>query len=375
MSPECKGYDKEIYNRIDACYESLYLHDAFQSIYKANRNKSANEWFVWLLARGGLLLSTDPRYAVYGFLGLAPQDLANAIQPDYSITVAEVYQKASIELNLASQSLFLFSLTHYQPQDQRSTPTWVVDWRSASSTSIDENNNQCDRLFWYDAFRACGTLPFYYHPIDNLTLPLSYRPIGSSTLHLRGKHIDSITHLATPKSSSTTDSDWLRTEVLSSPIFAPYPYQHNVYITGSGRRIDVLWKTLTNDIGYTTNPDAFLRAHATDLANFDAWLADMRMTCSASDANPLHSRTAVFRKAVNGRRLFATERGYFDTRPEELRMGDQIYILAGGNLVYALRSADVEDRFELVGDCYLHGMMDGKMVPESEDGLQDVFLV
>ncbi len=52
--------------------------------------------------------------------------------------------------------------------------------------------------------------------------------------------------------------------------------------------------------------------------------------------------------------------------PAELSEGDQVYILAGGKVPLVLRpvSGSQLDTFELVGDCYIHGVMDGEAVVE-----------
>ncbi|PMD57267.1 uncharacterized protein K444DRAFT_483861, partial [Hyaloscypha bicolor E] len=67
-----------------------------------------------------------------------------------------------------------------------------------------------------------------------------------------------------------------------------------------------------------------------------------------------------------GRRFFVTKKGYFGIGPAELEEGDEIYILAGGKVPLVLRPLPESqpNTFELVGDCYVHGVMDGEAVTE-----------
>jgi hypothetical protein len=44
-----------------------------------------------------------------------------------------------------------------------------------------------------------------------------------------------------------------------------------------------------------------------------------------------------------------------------MQSGDKVYVLAGGSHPFVLRPmADDPKQFQLVGECYLHGIMDGQ---------------
>ena len=82
-----------------------------------------------------------------------------------------------------------------------------------------------------------------------------------------------------------------------------------------------------------------------------------------------------FIRASNMRRLFATDRGFIGLGPPEMQEGDHVYILSGGKVPYLLRlvSGTRPRTFELVGDCYLHGIMYGEAAGTDED-FHDVYL-
>lgn len=87
--------------------------------------------------------------------------------------------------------------------------------------------------------------------------------------------------------------------------------------------------------------------------------------------------------ATTDRRFFLTEKGYMGLGPKSMRKGDVVFILRGGQVPFLLRPAGREnvhrvgevDTHVLVGDCYVHGIMDGEAVPESKDGWKKLYLV
>jgi len=61
------------------------------------------------------------------------------------------------------------------------------------------------------------------------------------------------------------------------------------------------------------------------------------------------------------RESFRTEKGYVGMGPEDAQNDDVVYVLPGADVPYLLRPRE-NGRFELVGQCYLHGIMDGEAV-------------
>jgi hypothetical protein len=71
--------------------------------------------------------------------------------------------------------------------------------------------------------------------------------------------------------------------------------------------------------------------------------------------------------------IFATDNGYLGLGPKTLKAGDLICVFPGADVPFALRERDdgvgrLERTFwrkerrecELVGECYVHGIMDGE---------------
>ncbi|KAI0120794.1 heterokaryon incompatibility protein-domain-containing protein [Hypoxylon sp. NC0597] len=85
-----------------------------------------------------------------------------------------------------------------------------------------------------------------------------------------------------------------------------------------------------------------------------------------SQNNPAFRDTLGFDHVLNfmstRRRLFMTSDGRLGWGPEGLRHGDQIFVLPGGRAPYVLRRHNRLITWQMVGDCYLHGSMDGQRI-------------
>ncbi|KAH8894311.1 hypothetical protein GQ53DRAFT_839926 [Thozetella sp. PMI_491] len=88
--------------------------------------------------------------------------------------------------------------------------------------------------------------------------------------------------------------------------------------------------------------------------------------------------TEAMSEVMIERRLFFTKGGYLGAGPLSTRPGDAVYVLAGGSTPFVLRretSSKDSEAFELVGDCYLHGIMHGEALKKSGFLWKDLRLV
>ncbi|KAH8755177.1 hypothetical protein BGZ57DRAFT_933466 [Hyaloscypha finlandica] len=66
-------------------------------------------------------------------------------------------------------------------------------------------------------------------------------------------------------------------------------------------------------------------------------------------------------------RFFMTEKGYMGIGPTGCANGDIVCVLLGGELPYVLRPVGNE-RYKMVGQCYMHGIMDGEVIRGARGG-------
>ncbi len=80
----------------------------------------------------------------------------------------------------------------------------------------------------------------------------------------------------------------------------------------------------------------------------------------------------AFEKWVSHRRFFKTKNGFFGLGPGNLHEGDRVWVVRGAHTPLVLRQVAEEETFRFVGDCYLHGCMEGEMLDEKW-GLESKF--
>ncbi|KAK0706017.1 hypothetical protein B0T26DRAFT_788303 [Lasiosphaeria miniovina] len=59
--------------------------------------------------------------------------------------------------------------------------------------------------------------------------------------------------------------------------------------------------------------------------------------------------------------LFVTESGLLGLEPGNLRPRDEVFALGGARVPHVLRQTDVPGEFSLLGDAYVHGIMQGEL--------------
>ena len=81
--------------------------------------------------------------------------------------------------------------------------------------------------------------------------------------------------------------------------------------------------------------------------------------------------------ACNQRKFFSTHKGFFGLGPGALKVGDRVAVLLGSDVPFIIREADPDTldptmpvphdtKFKLVGECYVHGLMQGQTVRGKE---------
>jgi hypothetical protein len=74
------------------------------------------------------------------------------------------------------------------------------------------------------------------------------------------------------------------------------------------------------------------------------------------------------------RKLAHTLRGYMGLVPSRARVGDQLCVLFGGQVSYMLRKRK-DSSYEYVGECYIHGLMDGEALDLLSDPYADSIML
>ena len=356
-----KGWEGRLISCMQAIGDTLLLH------WHYNGTGRYSLTFAEILAQGCFKNCTDVRDSIYGFLGFAEEDVVDAIKPDYSIPLEDVLRRTAVQHISCTRSLSFLRFTTLESKNERLVPTWVPNWPRLGPSDLSDPQN-LKRMQWYIRIRRFATILDFK---ACATRSLSFDSINENTVLLNGKCSGEVTHVSPDAIRISSDASYLHEdaiEVLESWLkFFDQFADHTAFPSSTEGRESPFWRIVMGDRFFDGRRE-WRRCEKTDYEAYQAAQHDSK-TEAARDY------MLSFTCANADRRLFATDRGYIGLGPAEMQKGDHVYILSGGNLPYLLRPVPRPRprTFELVGDCYLHGIMYGEEAGTDEDYL-DVYL-
>ncbi|KAL2039474.1 hypothetical protein N7G274_007746 [Stereocaulon virgatum] len=209
--------------------------------------------------------------------------------------------------------------------------------------------------------------------------PMVFNPLENASARLSGLLVDQIT-----KKSSSSMSLYIKSR-FAKEVFDCYSEWRQ--LCSSSRRLDRddanlhFARLVTNDIygEWTTDGRTRIRRCSNEqFRQYELIFNDLQEP-SGQNSQSEHSNVLLnnLLTACAGRFLFLTAVGYAGLGPHELQVGDSLYVLAGGHKLYVLRpvlGATRSQTFNLIGDCYVQGIMDGEAVEGRDDDFHDVFM-
>ncbi|KXX75721.1 Heterokaryon incompatibility protein 6, OR allele [Madurella mycetomatis] len=312
-------------------------------------------------------IDKDRLYSLYGLLPESVLRNFPDMEPSYSISTEQAFIDVTYSIMQASQTFLMFSflkppakdssITHHPQADV--LPSWVPDWRRAPINQYESNLRVVrDRL---------------YNASKNAAFHL--QRLSASTICLKGFFVTIITAWSSagvfPSASPMLEgcyNAWRQTWADTLPRGDDLS---GSYVDGLSRktafRRTVLWDC---EPGGTESPQQSLRrlTRSEEKAMFTAH--DRAVAIAFSDDHDLAGeqlsardaqRTAYMMNCVKGRQFFVTSGGLIGlTAQAKIEAGDSIFIVAGNSHPIILRpSKRYDDTWHAVGECYLHGFMDG----------------
>ncbi|KAF2001693.1 hypothetical protein P154DRAFT_158008 [Amniculicola lignicola CBS 123094] len=300
--------------------------------------------------------STDPRDKVYASLGMACDISNDEIIPDYSKSVLEVFTEVvqwSLKRTNSDALDFLGYVVRPAPSSQwlrdydPRLPSWIPDWKIKGNFPALRKYTEWDVSEGARSYNASGN-----HELD--------ATIKERNLSVRGLHFDEIIQVLTivednlSESGASTEKTWIPTSRLQGKYQAT-----NETINEAFNR------TIMADIGNEVDgPLELSRPYSMD------WSLEARdpTELAPADVSRRHNMLVHMKLATFARRFFWTKRGYMGLAPAAAEVGDEVCVLFGGQVLYVVRPFD-ETKHEFIGECYLHGWMDGEAVRGlGEDG-------
>ncbi|KAN0099506.1 HET domain containing protein [Hyaloscypha variabilis] len=362
--------------------------------------------FLNLLLRFRSFHATDPRDKVYALLGLTTVVGQGGrqiqIQPDFDprLSAEDIFISSALAIIRASRNLDIFSVPRAATPSQLKLPSWVPDWTVEELTSslLLPDENMRDKYCFFATRPSSQAEP-------------RLRPDGAAFgLGLRGQLIDCVQEVGTVflkpifLSSSMLEQGRLSSLLSGLNFFVDTLYGRarngltmlnwesiteansgELYITGEPI-LDVFWQTFLGGSAHSGPGDRWKKQRA----SWQRILIGYNYPCYLG----LHYSTTIyvvaifvfecfrqlyivlalfgqfgFAKQVEGntdtsvarnpvhenRKMFKTENGYIGLGPRDMEAGDRIALFSGGSMPLVMRTKGTG--LELIGDCYVHGIM------------------
>jgi hypothetical protein len=309
--------------------------------------------------------ATDPRDKVYGVLGLVTYWYHNEpLLPDYHLEFRQVLMNANLAQLRGSQSLRgLMGV----PTNIPGLPSWIKQVSNSDEWRI----SQRSRVSRTAAYLAAGPT-------------LAKVKLDGDTLVVDG--------FAPVDTVACVGPVLLQDSVAWEHIVGIITTWRQMCPPSAQDKQEAFWRTIVND--YTKwspgerekqkfDPgivhSEFRRLEASEIAGVSGdwweWLQsrmpgskNMReLTKRAIDMPHVRLIHESFLGATALRSFFTTAGGRMGMGPPDLRPGDAIAILLGGDAPFCIRCNGLElgQNATLVGDVYVHGLMDGQGVPSN----------
>jgi hypothetical protein len=275
--------------------------------------------------------------------------LANSIVPDYSKPIQELYIEMVLLSVQEDHNLDALSFAqHRWPLHRDGFPSWVPQW--------DNRYRSRSILATYPPdipWQASGCL------LDRISV--SRGEVEKSVLSVLGFHFDTVVAKFEVKGKPLPDPEALQKLLTTLGLMHD---GHRGRIAGSSYptgedKFAALYLTLICGVYQFGRQLRRAEQHIDIVQSEFYWL--LREPPGAPKpmiviGSPMYYDLAS--TFCSGRRFFTTQNGWIGLGPEKLQPGDKVCIFNGGKVPYILRLT--EDYHQFLGDCYVHGIMDGE---------------
>ncbi|KAI0426556.1 heterokaryon incompatibility protein-domain-containing protein [Xylaria sp. FL1042] len=334
-------------------------------------------------------LCSNHRDKIYGLLGVTNENIHNKyIIPDYTLSVEEVFKSFVLWEVLNNRNLRVLGFNSDTASTMYSLPSWTPDFTklshrkpllrrekrvsfsSGGNTTVEaqlsEDGTLCLKGQIMDTVHTVATAHGTFS--NQIYIPSSppKRVIGEQKqlqwycdLRMKEKWLTEVLSIAT----ATFD----RLEANKMPLlrfYTPTKSTTTIQILGKPRRPEweLLWRTLTcnHTVVLSTVPSYYREwvIAYTDLVRGGLQAKEDFVQTWLARAQQVENGIAYF---AQGRRFAGTEGGLIGWVPEETVEGDIVVIPYGSRVPFVVRNVS-EGKYRLIGECYIHGLMDGQAI-------------
>ncbi len=290
--------------------------------------------------------STDPRDKIFALLGLVIEP--SELSADYTRSKEDVYKW--LARSIIERDSCLDVLSGVQGKPGQGLSSWVPDWSQPPVSDVLGRPGG-----WRKIFNA-----------NNNYTSLAIFSAESSIMTVAGTAVDMVCAISEEYRLNNLDSrSTLQIWDQEAKILDSYP---------TGQTVSVAFlETLTAFPRSKRYEKPHMVVEMFSQSWRSRWLdevspLDVAYTSSiaAKEAHIFNERVI---KACNGRRLFRTQKGYVGLGPKDIRNGDIVSVLLGGQVPFILRK--LEDTYILIGESYIHGIMNGEALDGADFEIQN----
>lgn len=336
--------------------------------FKADQRWPLNELLLGLKSgRGMRLMASDSRDYIYGFLGLATNESTFGISPDYSKSCAELYREL-VQKMLQNGKL---EVLRYGGGDRSEStmpelPSWVVDWSIKQKGPIVKTSAWLTKNIKVDysaggAYNGSCKFPsakiltlsgIIVGKVQQLGPHWGYQQNLNEITRLKcGGFFEDLNTLCQSAGNMeyALQALW-RVPVADREIFrhdgipkfqraTEYSLEGFNLLTGHGGRLETL------------EPKKLEKAYA--------YMREMNDTCGQRTTFLTDNHLVGLADSKNGK--------LGQTGSKDIKVGDIVCIFHGASTPFILHEEPGGDIYTLVGEAFLHGVMDGEALEKTED--------
>jgi hypothetical protein len=364
---------------------------------ESERQKYQRAWsdLLGLLQRHQRCLATDPRDKVFAFCGLTTK-MPDGLTINYHIDVASVYREVAIAILRHERHLDLVS----QPPSLNSTkmdglPSWVPDWSHnltikashawglealslARKTVVDYNGEfqafqfaaTKDTVYELQLSKCRSRLEVYGYVFDKITEigdVFEGMELPQPALRLMDIALGWLDIVPAFKKAQLTLLGW--EDIASSR-------SKTKYITGEDV-LDAYWKTFST-ADYPHSLAVGMEIDVWDKLNRLAWRLRKHHIqflvlpyCITEALWRFVTKAPVFKFYMQGhyalhRKLIKTSRGYIGVASSSVKVGSSVVMCKGSKVPLVFQHHEDGKSWQLVGDAYVHGIMQGEAFDEKK---------
>lgn len=303
--------------------------------------------------------ATEPLDKIYALFGLFPTSPFPSVQScDYNTSAADLFTRVTYDLILQEENLTPLIGRRGEPQVTPGIPSWVIDFVCCKDKEKIARK-WFQHYYRYKLFKA--------NEESTMNWGLEY-DCSEGSLRLRGLRLDVVVNfgdvVTEANDGDLPDEQLCRTMATWERILARFiDLNGDLTPRADDSMQNAFWRAILG--GWVLQPDVPGREiKDSDCGLFYNFLRVLQR-------NELYETIRIM--AIN-QAFFITAFGYVGMGPPTTQKGDQVWILRGGWVPFVLRPRSKHGEYTLVGDAYVHGIMNGEAVDKGEQDWRNISL-